>query len=120
MMFSAIFFYGRRLLSSPPFTKYLFFTNVIASGVIDSAGDLVTQKGLERAERNDWYRTGRMGFMGLTLGIPYHYWYIYLDRWYPSQRAAHIGSKVLLDIFISGPISIALFYIGEYCSRGLF
>lgn len=103
---------SRRLLSSPPFTKYLLLTNIVTGAIIDSCGDVVTQNKVEHAKKNDWSRTGRMGLMGLLLGTPYHYWYVYLDKWYPSHRAGHVGRKVALDVFVCGPISIAIFYLG--------
>ena len=87
---------------------------MISSGIIDSTGDVVTQKVVEQAEKANLARAMRMGLMGVILGGPYHYWYIYLDKWFPLRKSSHIAKKVVLDICVTGPFSIAAFYLGEY------
>ena len=116
-MLSVISSGARRLLSSAPFTKYLLITNIVTCGVLDISGDMITQKTIEHAEKSDLSRSGRMGIMGFALGGPYHYWYVYLDKWYPLRRGSHVRKKVVLDICVADPTSIAVFYLGDQYSK---
>ncbi len=100
------------LLSSSPFTKYLLVTNVASSGAIDFFGDFLTQKLIEKSESNDWKRNSRMGFVGLVLGLPLHYWYVNLDKWIPKNGVRQIAKKVILDVSIASPFCIVVFYVG--------
>lgn len=111
-MFSGVLYHSRKILSSAPFTKHLLLTNVAAGCLLDSFGDSLTQRLVEHVEQYDWKRTARMGIVGLVFAPPYHYWYLYLERKFPTRTWRHMGGKVGLDIFIAGPICIALFYLG--------
>ena len=103
----------RYILVSPPFTKYLLATNVLFGGAIDFCGDFVTQRMIERGESTNWARSGRMVTVSLALGVPAHYWYLSLDRWFPLHSGRHIAKKILLDKFGGGPFFIAGFFLGE-------
>lgn len=102
----------KSLLGSAPFTKYLLVTNVLAGGAIDFCGDLLTQRGIEKAEATNWSRSRRMVTVSLMLGVPAHFWYISLDRWFPLRSSRHITKKVLLDILGAGPFFISAFFLG--------
>ena len=106
----------RRLLSSRAFTRYLLLTNVCISGVTDFVGDLLEQR-IEGTWPNDWRRTCRMTLVGLAFGAPNHYWYKLLDWRLPGRTGLVVAVKVLLDICVMGPLSIAGFYFGSvYCA----
>lgn len=104
----------QHFLSSPPFTKYLLVTNVLAGGAMDFCGDLITQKRVEKAESTNWNRSRRMVTVSLALGVPAHYWYVNLDRWFPLKTSRHIIRKVILDTFGAGPFFITGFYLGGW------
>ncbi len=104
---------SRKMLTSGPFTKHLLLTNIAAGCLLDSLGDGLTQRLVEHVKQYDWKRTMRMGAIGLLFATPYHYWYLYLEKWFPTKTARHMGKKIGLDIFLAGPISIALFYLGK-------
>ena len=91
-------------------------TNVLVGIAGDTVGDCLTQK-LERAKINDWNRSGRMGIMGGVLSVPYHHWYIYLDKLFPTNKAKDVAKKVLLDTTVMGPFYITGFYTGVYLSN---
>lgn len=103
----------RRILASPPFTKYLLVTNIVSGGTIDFVGDQITQRKLEGAESPDWSRTGRMVTIALLLGGPAHYWYIYLERWFPLKTSVQIAKKLVVDTLVGGPFFLSSFYVGE-------
>ena len=111
-MGSKAYNYFRRVINSPAFTKHLLWINVGSGILLDSFGDVLTQTLVEHTENYDWKRSLRMGTIGLLFAPPYHYWYIYLDKWYPSNTAKHMRRKLGLDLLIAGPIAIAIFYIG--------
>ena len=102
----------RRILSSSLFTKYLLTTNIVVGAGIDFYGDVLAQKLVEKAERTNWSRTGRMICVSTVLTVPNHYWYISLDRWFPSRTGRYLTLKVLLDVFVAGPVFLAAFYVG--------
>lgn len=106
--------HGQRILSSSPFTKYLFVTNIVVGGAIDFSGDLIAQKVVEKSDSTDWRRTGRMVTVAVALCVPGHFWYVYLDRRFPLRTLGHIVKKVLLDVFVAGPPFLSAFYLGTY------
>ena len=100
-------------LKSKPLTRYLLLTNVVSGIVIDASGDFIVQRAIEGTSPHDCTRTGRMALVGVSLTVPDHYWYKYLDRRLPSRNAKVISLKVMLDCVIMGPVNIILFYLGE-------
>lgn len=104
----------RRLLESKAMTRYLLLTNVVSGVVVDASGDFIVQRMIERsANPYDYPRTARMATVGVSLTVPDHYWYKYLDKRFPSRSARTITVKVVLDCAIMGPVNIVLFYLGE-------
>ena len=75
-------------------------------------GDLCQQR-LERKERIDWMRTGRMAVLGFCLGPVNHYWYRVLDGFLPRSTGRVVAQKVLLDQTVMAPLCCSLFYIGK-------
>ena len=111
-LFSNVVFQSRKILLSSPFTKYLLLTNIAVGAFLDGSGDGLTQKLVEHTEKYDWKRTLRMVTIGMLFSPPFHYWYLFLEKWYPKRTLRHMVKKVGLDIFMVGPITIALFYLG--------
>ena len=103
----------RSTLKSKALTRYLLLTNVVSGVVVDVSGDCIVQRGIEGASPYDYPRTGRMALVGVSLTVPDHYWYKYLDKRLPSRNPRVILLKVVLDCVIMGPVNIALFYLGE-------
>ena len=103
----------RSTLKSKALTRYLLLTNVVSGVVVDASGDFIVQRGIEGASSYDYSRTSRMALVGVSLTVPDHYWYKYLDRRLPSRNARVILLKVVLDCVIMGPVNIVLFYLGE-------
>lgn len=94
-------------------TRYLLLTNVVSGVVVDASGDFIVQRMIERsANPYDYPRTARMATVGVSLTVPDHYWYKYLDKRFPSRSARTITVKVVLDCAIMGPVNIVLFYLG--------
>ena len=103
--------YKWRMVYETLFTRYLLATNTVISCGLMSLADYCVQK-LERAQHNDWSRTGRMGIIGFIFGPPEHYWYKYLDRRFPGTKAITVSKKVIMDEAINGPFSIVVFFVG--------
>ena len=103
----------RNMLKSKALTRYLLITNVVSGALADASGDFIVQRAIEGRSPYDFSRTGRMALVGVSLTVPDHYWYKYLDRRLPSRKAKVISLKVALDFVIMGPVNIALFYLGE-------
>ena len=102
-----------RLRNVKTLSKYFLLTNVLFAGAIDYCGDTITQKAIEKSQSNDWSRTGRMGVMGMVTAVPFHYWYILLDKLFPKTTSSHVLAKVVIDAAISGPLYVAGFYLGS-------
>lgn len=102
----------QRVLSSPPFTKYLLATNMVLSAAIDLCGDVIAQRVVEKSKDTNWQRTGRMVVVSITLCVPAHYWYIRLDKWFPLRTRQQLLKKILLDVFAAGPFFLSAFFLG--------
>ena len=67
------------------FGRYLLVTNTVSSGALLGLGDVIQQKiermqGINKSDKNDWKRTGKLFIVGLSQGPPHHYFYIWLDK----------------------------------------
>lgn len=111
----ACYVMGWRRLLHAAFSRYLLLTNVVVSGATEGIGDLLEQRAVERssAREHDWPRTGRMMLVGLAFGPVDHYWYRFLDRYLPGRTAGIVAAKVMADMLVFGPTSIATFYLSE-------
>ncbi|XP_020802047.1 mpv17-like protein 2 [Drosophila serrata] len=94
--------------------KYLFYTNIGISVGLSMVGDAMEQT-YERmiGEIPEWnrVRTVRMGISGLTVGVVCHYWYHYLDFYFPQRTLKTVIIKILLDQFICSPFYMAVFFL---------
>ena len=105
--------WSTRLLRSKAFTRYLLLTNVVSGIIVDASGDYIVQRVIEQSSSYDLPRTGRMAAVGVSLTVPDHYWYKFLDRRFPSRTPKNVTWKVFLDCSVMGPVNIVLFYLGE-------
>ncbi|XP_017841540.2 mpv17-like protein 2 [Drosophila busckii] len=94
--------------------KYLLFTNLTISISLSMLGDTLEQS-YERFTGQivgwDRTRTLRMGISGFTVGIVCHYWYQYLDYYYPKRTLGVVVRKILLDQLICSPFYISVFFL---------
>ena len=92
--------HGGKLLFSD---KLLLYTNTGLSVTLSIAGDVMQQnlKSVKDGSGKKWdkTRTSHMAASGLAIGPVAHYWYLYLDRWFPGRNVASLLKKVI--IFIS-------------------
>jgi len=109
------------------FGRYLWVTNTLSGGLLLSTGDLIQQtiehskkSGHKKtnAEPYDWKRSGRMMAIGLTLGLPHHFWYKFLDRVIPGAALLSVGKKILLDQTIFSPFNNVSFFMGAGLLEG--
>ncbi|XP_023171364.1 mpv17-like protein 2 [Drosophila hydei] len=94
--------------------KYLLFTNLGISIGLSMLGDTMEQsyeRYTEQIHGWDRTRTLRMGISGFTVGIVCHYWYHYLDYYYPKRTFGTVVRKILLDQCICSPLYISIFFL---------
>ncbi|XP_041476047.1 mpv17-like protein 2 isoform X2 [Lytechinus variegatus] len=105
-----------RKLFSP---KYLVWTNIASGGIILTCGDAVEQyrEILKKRKQNkiqqwSFKRSGCMFAIGIALGPFNHYWYVYLDRFFPGVAASTVATKIVLDEIIASPVLTISFLVG--------
>ncbi|KAJ8040773.1 Mpv17-like protein 2 [Holothuria leucospilota] len=126
-IFSKVAALTRRLYSP----KYLAFTNIISGGFFLALSDgieqcnerygfLKTHVHVQNHQRHkwDWMRTGRMFAIGVALGPFNHYWYVYLDHFFPGIKKKTVFKKVILDEIIASPFFIVAFFVGAGMLEG--
>lgn len=94
------------------FSANLLLVNTGTCCTLYAVGDLCQQR-IERKEKFDWVRTGRMAVLGFCLGPVNHCWYRALDKFLPGNTSRIVAQKVLLDQLVMAPLCCSLFYIGE-------
>jgi len=102
-------FAGVKLLFS---RKYLLYTNTGISVIMSCAGDGLQQKyQMVQREIAGWNkrRTRDVGVTGLIFGPMCHFWYIFLDRWFPGNAARVVAKKLIVDQLICSPVVISSF-----------
>ena len=50
--------------------------------------------------------------IGLGLGLPHHFWYIFLERIIPGAALFSVGKKILLDQTMFSPFANFSFFMG--------
>ncbi|XP_020610547.1 protein Mpv17-like [Orbicella faveolata] len=86
-------------------------TQTIGTGVLVAAGDVVTQQFVERKGlKHDFFRTARMGVVGLIIGPVLRTWYLTLDRIVPGAAKTAGFKKMLLDQSLFAPVMICFFF----------
>lgn len=87
---------GRFLFSE----QYLLYTNIALSVGISGIGDALQQKYQHRKSKCssevawDYSRTGKMASSGFVIGPFIHYYYVYLDKWFPGRSWITLSKKV--------------------------
>ena len=88
--------HGGRLLFSD---RLLLYTNTGLSAGLSVAGDVMEQnlQHVKDGSGKKWdkIRTFHMAASGLAVGPVAHFWYLYLDRWFPGRNAASLLKKVI-------------------------
>ncbi|KXJ12398.1 protein Mpv17 [Exaiptasia diaphana] len=111
--------YQRWLVTDP------WKSQTITSGVIVSAGDIISQQVVEKRglAHHDFKRTLRMATVGLCLGPILRSWYLTLERFVPSTSRPVLDGfkKMLPDQLLFAPcVSVAFFWINNTFAGGTF
>lgn len=99
------------------FGRYLWVTNTATGGLFAAVGDVLQQTaqqaraGANKKIKHDWHRTGRMLVVGLSLGLPQHCWYTWLDRILPGVSMLKVTKKIFLDQLILAPVVLCSFFM---------
>lgn len=56
--------------------------------------------------------------MGFALGLPHHYWYLFLDRLIPGTSMRCVAKKILLDQSCFSPFANYVFFTGSGLLEG--
>ena len=90
-------------------SRYLLLTNTAITVCLSCSGDALQQhyqKIKKQRIRLDKRRSGNVALTGLLLGPFCHYWYLYLDRWFPGRTFRIIVKKLIVDQIICSPVVI--------------
>lgn len=68
----------------------------------------------------DWKRCAKLAALGLLIGPLCHYWYILLDKKFPTKTRMIILRKVMLDQLIAAPLCNILSIAGVLLLEGKF
>uniref|UniRef100_A0A6A7G3A5 Mpv17-like protein 2 n=2 Tax=Hirondellea gigas TaxID=1518452 RepID=A0A6A7G3A5_9CRUS len=103
--------------------KNLLLTNTVSSGILLGVGDCIQQKierwrGVHTYPHYDWARTGRLFTVGLIAGPPHHFFYIFLDKFYPRTDAKTVFKKIMIDQIIAAPFFAFIFFTGTGLLEG--
>lgn len=94
--------------------KYLLYTNTGISIFVSTSSDLVNQKyqiSQKDIDKVDLKRSRDVAISGSFIGPFCHFWYMYLDKWFPGRSAKIIAKKLVVDQFVCSPVVIGL-YLG--------
>ena len=95
-------------------SRYLLLTNTAITIGLSCTGDALQQnhrKYKKERIRLDKKRSGSVALSGLLVGPFCHYWYLYLDRWFPGKTFRVIAKKLFVDQLICSPVVIGA-YLG--------
>ena len=89
-------------------------TQLITTGILFGAGDVLAQQGMERAGfKHNLMRTARMTFFGAAMAGPVFIgWYRVLDRFVNLKSAnSTLLARVALDQLAFAPVNIACMFV---------
>uniref|UniRef100_K1S0D5 Mpv17-like protein 2 n=1 Tax=Magallana gigas TaxID=29159 RepID=K1S0D5_MAGGI len=99
----------------------MFYVNVLTTGGLLAAGDVITQQvemamDEDRTQRFNPKRTERMFLIGLCLGPFGHLWYTkFVEKLVPGAPSTTTAlKKILADQIIAGPFFCSAFFFGKY------
>ncbi|XP_041375456.1 mpv17-like protein 2 [Gigantopelta aegis] len=101
---------GRQLFSK----RNLLYTNIGISVSLSISGDVLQQQyQINKKTLDSWNkeRTTHVAITGFLIGPLVHYWYLYLDKWFPGRTASILAKKLLLDQLVCSPIYIVIFLV---------
>lgn len=90
------------------FDRFIFWTNIGISVSLSALGDAAVQYKDDKPTWN-YQRSVNMALSGVTVGIPSHFWYVWLDDTWPGKSAKTIVKKVIADQLFS-PVLILIFF----------
>ncbi len=94
--------------------RYLLVTNTGITVCLSGTGDILQQRyEILRKRQTKWdpNRTKRICTTGLFIGPTCHYWYQFLDKFFPGKALRMITKKIILDQIIFSPVNIAMFLV---------
>ncbi|KAL7411159.1 hypothetical protein BDY24DRAFT_396809 [Mrakia frigida] len=101
-----VWIHYNRILSRHPYLT----RSVVAAGMMAS-GDILSQRLIERNEKHDVERSARFFAYGFFVQAPVlAQWFKLVDRIQFKSSAWAVGTKVVLDQTIWGPLSCIMFY----------
>ncbi|XP_015370682.1 PREDICTED: mpv17-like protein 2 [Diuraphis noxia] len=85
---------------------YPIRTNLVQTGVLFGAGDLIAQSVVEKRKPDeiDWLRTVRYTSIGCAVGPTLTMWYKTLDRLGTKITIPIVARKILVDQLVASPI----------------
>jgi len=100
--------------------KQPILTKALTSLVGFALGDFLAQKFIDKKDKIDWKRFGRMASFGLLFHGPTgHFFYGFLDSKIPGTAALTVATKVFIDQIIWNPIFGCMFFGYMGAAEGL-
>ncbi|CAG5131005.1 unnamed protein product [Candidula unifasciata] len=97
------------------YTKHLLATNIVTCGSLLGLGDCFVQRinmMINKEEKYDFPRTGRMILIGFSLGPFNHFWYSLLDKFIKGRTGANVLTKIACDQMVAAPFFCSSFLCG--------
>ncbi|KAI8801368.1 hypothetical protein BJ742DRAFT_34558 [Cladochytrium replicatum] len=89
-----------------------YFVQIVTTGVLFAAGDVIAQDIVERVPRHDFARTARQTSYGLIVAGPScAAWYRFLEKYVVTRsRGSTLIARVAMDQLVFAPTFIATFF----------
>ncbi|KAM5237979.1 mpv17-like protein 2 [Ctenodactylus gundi] len=104
--------------------RALLVTNTLGCGTLMAAGDAARQSWEIHARPGQAFsprRSASMFAVGCTMGPFLHYWYLWLDGFFPAagfRGLPNIIRKVLVDQMVASPLLGVWYFLGVGCLEG--
>ena len=96
------------------FSRYLLITNTALTVCLSGTGDILEQRYEIYKKRQDVWepmRTAQICTTGLFIGPMCHFWYLFLDKYFPGRALRMVAKKILIDQIVFSPVNISGFLI---------
>eukprot|EP01102_Stenamoeba_stenopodia_P022308 TRINITY_DN9245_c0_g1_i1.p1 TRINITY_DN9245_c0_g1~~TRINITY_DN9245_c0_g1_i1.p1 ORF type:complete len:212 (-),score=46.60 TRINITY_DN9245_c0_g1_i1:196-831(-) len=108
---------------SEKFTTHPYTAQIMTNGPLWASGDLIAQTLIEKKEKVDWSRTGRMAIYGYCFAGPiYCWWYQYIEKLasplLKRSMAVYLTGKVCLDQFVFEPPYLGVYFTATSLLEG--